>query len=189
MLTKPGDLLGEAIEQGVSIVKQTAKTVADTPAAMAKTAVQQVGGTSSSKDAGEAKDVVKQQKSVSQSDPQTASDADTKAFVKELYGAVDTTGTKAKASKTLEKLVEENPNKSPEELQKLEMLRQQLHKQTYYDPTFNSSKSQEEPVTERLEREEQEEKMEELEKKKKKPKDLALQHAQQSTEKFRGAAG
>ncbi len=61
-----------------------------------------------------------------------------------------------------------NAGKTPEEIAKIEALRNQLHGD-YYQTLVNPQKSQDEPVTEKLEREEKEEKFEELEKKKKKP--------------------
>ena len=83
-----------------------------------------------------------------------------------------------------------NPNLKPEEVQKLVSLRQELHQQVYYQPTFNRPKPKDEPVTEKLENQKQQEMMELQEKEKKKPqKNLALDIAQKSTEVHRGASG
>ena len=67
-------------------------------------------------------------------------------------------------------VIQKDPNegKTPEEIAKIEALRQQLHKD-YYESLTRSRKPDEEHVTEKLEREDEEEKMSELEVQKKKP--------------------
>jgi len=83
-------------------------------------------------------------------------------------------------------------NLKPEEKQKLEQLKQQLHQETYYDPTFNRKPQEEEHQAEKVEREKEEENMELMqkeEKKKKKSESIAVQREQNKAEQFRGASG
>lgn len=83
--------------------------------------------------------------------------------------------------------LEERQKKLAETRQRL----QQLHKQTYYDPTFHR-RQQEPTVQEKLEQEKQEEeqkKMEKLEKEKEKEVPIALKKAQTKTEMYRGVSG
>ncbi len=75
-----------------------------------------------------------------------------------------------------------------EEKEKAE-LRQKLHDETYYNPTFNPPKKQEERPVEKVEREKQEE-MQELQKKEEeKTPPLAVQRAANKTERFPGTSG
>ncbi len=82
---------------------------------------------------------------------------------------------------------EDRQKKLVETRQKL----QQLHKTTYFDPTFNPQRK-ELSLQERLEREEQEKeqkKIEELQEEKKKEAPVALQQAMNRTEIHRGTSG
>lgn len=82
-----------------------------------------------------------------------------------------------------------------EKQKKLAETREQLmrlHKQTYFDPTFNSRPKKEPTVQERLEQEKQQEeqkKMEELKEEKKKEEPVALSRAKRNIEMNRGASG
>ena len=76
-----------------------------------------------------------------------------------------------------------------QEKQKLAKLRQELHQTTYYEPTFNPPKKQEERPAEKVEKEKKEEQMELQQKEAKKPPEIAVQRAQQKTESFPGASG
>lgn len=78
--------------------------------------------------------------------------------------------------------------KTPEELAKIEALRQQLHKD-YYESLTNRKKPIEEHVTEKLEREEKEQKMSELEVQKKKPPKLPMTQKQGTGENVVGVWG
>jgi hypothetical protein len=67
---------------------------------------------------------------------------------------------------------------------------QQQHKMTYYDPTFNRPKRQEQPVAEKIEQEKQQEFFELQKKEEKKKKDnIALKMSTHKAEMFRGASG
>lgn len=82
--------------------------------------------------------------------------------------------------------------KSPEETAKIEQLKQQLHQQTYYDPTFNRRPEEKEEVIEEQQKKQEEEQMEFMkkeEKKKKKQESIAVQRERNKAEQFRGAAG
>ncbi len=78
--------------------------------------------------------------------------------------------------------------KTPEELAKIEALRQQLHGQYYQDLT-NPQKAPEENVTEKLEREDQEKKMADLETDKEKPPPLPATVKQGTGENVVGVSG
>ncbi len=85
------------------------------------------------------------------------------------------------------------PQQSPEIEAKLaatrKKLQMELHKENYYDPTFNPPKPREEPVADKLEREKQQEMMELQKKEESKPAPMALNQAQRTTEMNRGASG
>jgi hypothetical protein len=80
--------------------------------------------------------------------------------------------------------------KNPDEAMQLEKVRQQLHEETYYIP-LTKRKTEEEELKEKEEEEKEEKKLEalQLEEQKKKDQDIALQQAQQRTEKFPGVSG
>ncbi|GEM_PF-2202192 len=78
--------------------------------------------------------------------------------------------------------------KTPEELAKIEALRQQLHGQYYQDLT-NPQKAPEENVTEKLEREDEEKKMADLETDKEKPPPLPATVKQGTGENVVGVSG
>lgn len=78
--------------------------------------------------------------------------------------------------------------KTPEELAKIEALRQQLHGQYYQDLT-NPQKAPEENVTEKLEREDEEKKMADLETDKEKPPPLPATVKQGTGEAVVGVSG
>ncbi|MDO8460893.1 MAG: hypothetical protein Q7S38_00460 [bacterium] len=65
---------------------------------------------------------------------------------------------------------------------------QKLHDETYYNPTFNPPKNQEEKPLEKVEREKQEE-MQDLQKKEEEKPPPLVQRAQQKTERFPGTSG
>ena len=98
-----------------------------------------------------------------------------------------------KATEKPTEFQEKIADKSPEEQKKLLELRNQLHKDTYYDPTFNRPKSPpaggEERPAEKVENEKKQE-MQELQKKEeKKAPPLAVQRERNKAEMFRGVAG
>lgn len=113
-------------------------------------------------------------------------------FIKDLYGPSKTNQAQS-SSDTLpqQQAVDSQSGGQDEQLaqtrQKLALIKQH-HTSSYFEPTFNRLKQDDEPVAEKLEREEQERKYEEFEKQQKKP-DFALQRAQGRAEMAPGASG
>jgi hypothetical protein len=94
-----------------------------------------------------------------------------------------------KAQEKPSEFQEQIADKTPEEQKKLMELRSQLHKDVYYDPTFNPVKKQEERPAEKVENEKKQE-MADLQKKEEdKPQPIAVVREQNKAEQFRGAAG
>lgn len=124
------------------------------------------------------------------SDLNPSSDAQTKEAVKSFY---EKSSPKTQEEQKQQEIIDKAQvqGKTPEEIQKMEALRQQLHKETYYDPTFNRPKAaqEEEKPAEKVEREKKEEEMKLMEDEKKKPPPLAVQREQNKAEMFRGASG
>lgn len=107
----------------------------------------------------------------------------TEEVVKHLYG-VDKQSNEKPATTASNAAVAEIQRQEEAQKQKL---RQELHQQ-YVQNTFNPPKPQEETPVERVEKQKMEDIREKDEKEKKK-KPIMVQRAQQSVEKFRGAAG
>lgn len=170
-MSDTGGILGEVLEQGGSLVKQTVKQVAKAPGDLAKAGGKQVKGTPLRQ--GSAGQVGEVQSDIDEK-------AKTKEFVKELYKPLDKSELGKKDS--VQKPAEET------EEQKLARLRQELHRD-YYQKLVNPPKHPEEKAAEKVEREKNEERWELQEKEKKKPQPLAAQRAAQRTEKFPGASG
>lgn len=131
---------------------------------------------------------------------QWQSDEERIKFLKDLYGKSDMSKDRADASKNLNKeakkpseFQEQIANKPPEEQKKLMELRQQLHKENYYDPTFNPPKNSpaggEERPAEKIEQEKKQEMQDLQQKDAKKPPPLAVVREQNKAEMFRGVAG
>jgi hypothetical protein len=118
--------------------------------------------------------------------PQAASTPETLEMVKEFYAPSDDTKNAAK-----------NPQQEQlEKQQKLVKLRQELHKETYYDPliAYETKKPQEEEEgaaerVEKLKKEEEQKKMQLEEKKVKETQDIATYKAQRAVEANRGVSG
>lgn len=180
-----GDIVGEVLEQGGSVVGQTAKQIIKTPADLAKTAGGQINPTQSSQD--NQMDKNKTSQDQKNSDTQKASED----IVKNLYGKTDDKNTDLKPQENLQKTTNEHPEKTPEELQKIEKLKQELHQTTYYQPLINPQKQEEERPAEKVEREEQQEEQKKLEeiKEEEKKVPLAVERAERKTEMFRGVSG
>ena len=168
-------ILGSALGQLGQLGKQTAKQIVKMPAASAEDSspLRQ-----SSSEASEPKEEKKQQWS---------SDDERIKYLRDLYGSAKQT------------LSAESPEKSasfakastakPEDQKKLIELRNQLHKENYYDPTFNPVKKQEERPAEKVEKEKKVEMQELQQKEAKKPPPLAVVREQNKAEMFRGASG
>lgn len=151
-------IIGEIIEQGKTVVKQTGKQVAKLPSDLAKTAGSQVIGSDAQK-----------------------SKAETREFVKSIYGADEKTARLDSA-----RLATTETQKGTE-AQKLQKLRQELHSK-YYQRTFNPPKQEEERPAEKVEKEKREEMIDLQQKEKKKP-PVLVQRARERVEKFPGASG
>lgn len=129
------------------------------------------------------------------------SDEERVKFLRDLYGKSDvpqdenlkvTEQTNSTNEKPTE-FQEQIKDKSPEEQKELIELRNKLHKEVYYDPTFNPVKNPsaggEERPAEKVEQEKKQE-MQELEQKEaKKPPPLAVVRERNKAEMFRGASG
>jgi hypothetical protein len=173
----------EMLEAGQSLVKNAGDQVAKQTSITANTAVNQLTGPGTNE---------------TQTQTQGNQQGDTaKDFVKDLYGVNNSSTNTTQTSGV------NNPNgqkdqqpQSPEEAMKLAEARkllQEQHMNTYWKPTFEPQKREEEPEAEKVEREKQEEeakKMEKLQEEQKKNEvPLAIRMASQKTEKFPGASG
>lgn len=175
-MIRKGSILGEILEQGGSIVKQTGKQVVKLPSDLAKTAAGQTGAAPASSD---------------QNVPADAAGAkkQREEFVKGLYGISDKKGAQGQAAPKSPQSPQSSQQKSPEELQKLAGLRQKLHQETYYQHLVNPQKPQEERPAEKVEREEMEELQEEKDKQAKKPPPLPPSARPGTVERKMGISG
>ncbi len=165
------NVLGEVLEKGQAAIQKTVKSAGDSATGVVKQAAGQVTGSSDNQT----------EINVQPQDKQAASDkAQADEFVRDLYAP-------SRPQKR-----QDNVGNQPLELEdkeKIAQLRQKLHNEIYYQPLIQGEKSQEERPAEKVEHEKQKE-MHDLQKEEaKKPPPLAVQRAQQSTEKFRGASG
>lgn len=193
-------ILGSAFGQLGQTVKQAAKQVVKLPEEMAADLAGQVGGVKSVVSADGSAPPKQEQK-------KWQSDEERVKFLKDLYGfspakqdslekkpeAKQTTSanplTTAVESKTPSEFQEQIKDKSPEEQKKLIELRNQLHRENYYDPTFNPVRKQEERPAEKVENEKKQEMQDLQQKEDKKPPPLAVIREQNKAEMFRGASG
>jgi hypothetical protein len=107
-------------------------------------------------------------------------------FIKDLYGVSQ--NKPASPSDAAQTSPTNDPDKLKQAREALQLLQRQ-HNESYYVPTFEAPKPEEQPVTEKLEEAKQREIIELNEKEKKKPQDIAKIRAQNKTEMFRGASG
>lgn len=141
----------------------------------AKKTVQQAVNLPDEKPKEEKKEPGSSQGGEAKSQPQWQSDEERIKFLKGLYAPTQTSPEPTAAK--------------PDEQKKLLELRNQLHKQVYYDPTFNPVKNQEERPAEKVENEKKKEMQDLQQKEDKKPKPIAVIMEQNKAEQFRGAAG
>ena len=203
-------ILGATLGQLGQTVKQTAKQVVKIPQEMAKDAGGQIGGAKKPAEGTEPKQENKPQSKWS-------SDEERVKFLRDLYGSpqVSPGSSTLEVDKEVDKPKEEtkkatsaNPlitteqkpsefeeqikDESPEEQKKLMELRNQLHKENYYDPTFNPKNPPaggEERPAEKVENEKKQETVDLQKKEEQKPPPLAVVREQNKAEAFRGAAG
>lgn len=189
-------ILGNALGQLGQTVKQAAKQIVKIPEEIAKDTGGQIGGS--------AKQNADEDKALD-GKKQWQSDEERIKFLKGLYGPSDAkqesskqeTDNKKTSANPLVSSAQEKPSefqeqiadKSPEEQRALIELRNQLHKENYYDPTFNPVKKQEERPAEKVEQEKKQEMQDLQQKEEKKPPPLAVIREQNKAEMFRGAAG
>lgn len=176
------NILGEALNQLGQTAKQAAKQVVKIPEEMAKDVDGQVGGAPQRPGSeGQAKPAEKKQ--------QWQSDEERVKFLRGLYGPDKTANPSDKKPTEFEEQIKD---KSSDEQKKLMELRNQLHKENYYDPTFNRKSPPaggEERPAEKVENEKKIEMQELAQKEAEKPPPLAVVREQNKTEMFRGAAG
>lgn len=188
----------DAVERGQSTIKKSAKQSASD---FGSTVKGQVTGSQSAiptDNSGNGTDEYAVADQNQQQNPQMT-DADRVEFLKNLYGKSDH-NSKSKSDESKPKnsgpvtqalgVSQKDPNegKTPEEIAKIQALRNQLH-QDYYQETFNRPKAKEESVTEKLEREEQMKQFEDLEENKKKPAPLPTTVRQGTGESVVGISG
>ncbi|MBI2032833.1 MAG: hypothetical protein HYV38_01760 [Candidatus Levybacteria bacterium] len=154
----PNDVFGEVLEKGQQVVSDTAKAAKQGAIGFGKAAVGQVTGNDPIK--AQQQEIIKQKK---------MSDEDAQKFLKDLYGPSNPDSANQPPIQKDANIAAQT-SKDKEKLKVVDAsLKQMLHNQTYFDPTFNRPKSEEERPVEKVEREEQEGKMEELQKAKEKP--------------------
>jgi len=169
-------ILGATLGQLGQTVKQGAKQIVKIPQELATDLGGQVGG-------------VKPQDKPAENKPQQQwqSNEERIKFLRDLYGPTERTSS-ANPSEKSASFAKASAAK-PDEQKKLLELRNQLHKENYYDPTFNPVKKQEERPAEKVENEKKQEIQELQQKKAEKPPPLAVVREQNKTEMFRGVAG
>jgi hypothetical protein len=183
-------ILGGALIQLGQTAKQTVKQVVKLPEEMAGDLGRQIGG-----DQQRPTSEGQRKPDVSGEPKQWQSDEERIKFLKDLYGRSDPSAGSGQAAKNEasdkkpSEFQEQIAEKSPEEQKKLIELRNQLHKENYYDPTFNPVKKQEERPAEKVEQEKKQEMIDLQKKDAKKPPPLAVVREQNKAEQFRGAAG
>ena len=178
-------ILGQALGQLGDVAKKTGESIVKVPVDLAEAAAEQAGVKSDP-----TKTASNSQTNTTPNDNQNIQD--TKDVVKSLYGKSD--DTKKTASNVPQQsqqseLQKQIADKSPEEQKKILELQQKLHRETYYDPTFNPVKKQEERPAEKVENEKKKEMQDLQQKEQEKPPPLAVQRAQRKTEMLPGTSG
>lgn len=165
---KPGGILDTVLDQVKPAIKDAAK---------------QIKGDSLEKEKGERKEAAPKNNEQHQKE--------TDEIVKKMYETTEDAGV-ADQGPAQPSAPTQEQIKSQEELQKIEQLKQQLHQQTYFDPTFNRKPEEKEEVIEEQQKKQEEEQMklmDEDKKKKEKDQDIAVKREQNKAEQFRGASG
>lgn len=172
-----------------SVGKQLGKGISEEAKKSVKIVQQQVGGFEKAENKEQAEN--KQDRQANQV-MQMQKTKDNQDITKSLYGVEDKNKKLSEVQelnqKAAQKLVEKNPGKTPEEIQKIQKLEQELHGQ-YFQQLINPPKPKEERPAEKVEKEDEEKKMKELEKAKKeeKKKPIAVDNAEHKTERRPGA--
>jgi len=179
MLNKIG-FSGEIIEKGQSSINSGAKgAVKGTKIGIKDFGEEAIGQLSASNS--DDKDKGTNEQGSGQVQNQQMSDEDAKEFLQDLYGAKNSSKAQPNGSQATDKKKPGNSGsakqtlgmpmsdpmkgKTPEEIVKIRALVNRLHKEKYFDPTFNPTKQEVENAKDANEREEQEKKMEAIEEK------------------------
>lgn len=184
------DLGEKFLEQGQSGIKKVSDTAVKQATATVKTTTSQILGTL----ADTPSETQPGTHANTQNPTADASSDPTKEFLKDLYGPSSAQNKNPQA--TPQTLPNGQLPQTAEDQKKIAEARKrliELHTATYYNPTFNPPKRQEEPTADKLDREEQEEKAKEFDEfQKKKKKDdapMSVRMGAQRAEKFPGASG
>ncbi len=169
-------LFGELLEQGKSSAQDMGKSAVSQAGQTVKAAVSQVAP-----GVGDDNGSIQEGIGSNQRDPHAQEQ--TREFVKDMYGIEDATQVPNQQQVEQQKQVKETEDK-----QRLQTLRAELHKNTYYDPLIAAIEKpngqQEERTAEKNEREDQEKRQEEAEEQedeaKKAP--IAVHRAQRTAE-------
>jgi len=180
-------VLGSAFSQLGDIVKKTGQQVVKIPKDAAEDVEKQIVGEVKDKDVNN-----QDQQAVNQGDSNRGTEEIVKSFYEkspQLLASPNSAGQTEDQKATGDEFRKQIKDKSPEEQKKLLELRNQLHKENYYDPTFNRPQKQEERPAEKIEKEKKMEAVVLEEKNKEKPPPLAVVRERNKAEMFRGAAG
>lgn len=184
-----GDLkngvIGNALGQVGGIGQQLGKSVAAAGKDIAKTASKQITGKQGGieqeqkREKGEAPKAIQNNKT------------DSQEIVEALYGKSSRKQNPQQAA--IQQIITKNPQMSPEDAQKLEALKQQLHKETYADEIISPQRKQAEEQAQEKQAKKQEEQEEmwkkEEKKRKEKEEEEALQRQKRPTAEKRPGAG
>lgn len=177
-------ILGGVLSQLGQTAKKTVQQVVNLPEETSKEEEHQVAKKSDWKSDEERVNFLKGLYGSAQPSPEALADKAEQA--KKTSANPLTNSTKNKKPSEFQERIADKP---PEEQKKLLELRQQLHKQVYYDPTFNPVKKQEERPAEKVENEKKKEMIDLQKKEEEKPQPLAVVREQNKAEMFRGASG
>lgn len=179
-------ILGATLGQLGQTAKKAGQQIVKLPIEMSRDAGEQIGGSAPLRQGSE--EQAKQNASSESKGWQ--SDEERVKFLKDLYGSAKQNPSSGQNSLDKSASFAEASAAKPEEKKALLELRNQLHKENYYDPTFNPPKKQEEErPAEKVEMEKKQEMQDLQQKEAKKPSPLAVQREQKKVEMFRGPAG
>lgn len=177
-------------------VKQTAKQVVKIPQELGRDLGGQVGGIKQPEQKPSASAAsnatLSEPKQENKPQQQWKSDEERVKFLRDLYGSAGQASSADSPGQSVSSVKSSADAKAmadKEEQKKIIELRNQLHKENYYDPTFNRPQKQEERPAEKVENEKKKEMVDLQKKEDKKPQPLAVVREQNKTEMFRGASG
>lgn len=196
------DIAKKTIGQLGNLGKGLGKVVSDEAKHIVKATRQQAGIEKVAEEKG--KQIEQAAVSASDSDvTQVVRNQDTQDFVRDLYGSSTQkkpgTIKEHKKQEDFTKFADEHKDKPPEEIQELYRLRQQLHKETYYDPlvdrsqthdqsTIEEEQKKQETTQQRMERLQQED-LQKKQKEEEKKQPISVTRSQTNIETKMGASG